>query len=100
GRCRRAATRVFGAATRNRDVDNRSGARTRARNRRGDSAMQSTMMDVPLSLNHLLERAGQIFPRNTIVSRLPDKSLRTHTYGEYHRRTRALASALQHLGLQ
>ena len=62
--------------------------------------MQSTMMDVPLSLNHLLERAGHIFPRNTIVSRLPDKSLRTHTYGEYYRRTRALASALVGLGLK
>jgi fatty-acyl-CoA synthase len=62
--------------------------------------MQTTMMDVPLSLNHLLDRAGHIFPRNTIVSRLPDKSLRTHTYGEYHRRTRALGSALQRLGLK
>jgi fatty-acyl-CoA synthase len=62
--------------------------------------MQTTMMSVPLSLNHFLERAGTIFARNTIVSRLPDKSLRTQTYGEYHRRTRALASALQKLGLR
>ena len=62
--------------------------------------MQSTMMDVPLSLNHLLDRAGSIFARNEIVSRLPDKSLRRHTYGQYHRRTRALASALQRLGLK
>jgi fatty-acyl-CoA synthase len=62
--------------------------------------IQSTMMQMPLSLNHLLERAGRLFPRNTIVSRLPDKTLRTHSYGEYHRRTRALASALQQLGLK
>ena len=62
--------------------------------------IQSTMMKVPLSLNHLLERAGHLFARNTIVSRLPDKSLRTHTYGEYHRRTRALASALQRMGVK
>ena len=62
--------------------------------------MQTTMMNVPLSLNHLLDRAGQIFPTGQIVSRLPDKSLRRHTYGEYHRRTRALASALQGLGLK
>ncbi|HET7792893.1 MAG TPA: long-chain fatty acid--CoA ligase [Rhizobacter sp.] len=61
--------------------------------------MRSTMMDTPLSLNHLLERAGTIFGGNHIVSRLPDKSLRRHTYAEYHRRTRALASALQQLGL-
>jgi fatty-acyl-CoA synthase len=62
--------------------------------------MQATMMDVPLSLNSLLERAGTLFAGNTIVSRLPDKSLRTHTYGEFHRRTRAFASALQQLGLR
>ena len=62
--------------------------------------MQSTMMNTPLSLNHLLERAGQLFHRNEIVSRLPDKSLRRHSYGEFYRRTRALASALQKLGLR
>jgi fatty-acyl-CoA synthase len=58
------------------------------------------MMAAPLSLNHLLERAGRLFHRNEIVSRLPDKSLRRHTYGEFHRRTRALAAALQQMGLQ
>jgi fatty-acyl-CoA synthase len=62
--------------------------------------MQTTMMNVPLSLNHLLERAGHLFAGNTVVSRLPDKSLRTQTYGEIYRRTRALASALQRLGLK
>ncbi len=62
--------------------------------------MRSTMMDVPLSLNHLLDRAGALFANNQIVSRLPDKSLRMHTYGEYHRRTRKLAAALQALGLE
>jgi len=61
--------------------------------------MQTTMMNVPLSLNHLLERAGRLFHRNQVVSRLPDKSLRHHTYGEFYRRTRALAAALQRLGL-
>ncbi len=64
-----------------------------------EAKMKSTMMDVPLSLNHLLDRAGTIFGGNTIVSRLPDKSLVTHTYAQYHRRTRALASALRSLGL-
>ena len=61
--------------------------------------MQSTMMARPLSLNDILERAGQLFAGSQIVSRLPDKSLRTHSYGQYHRRARALASALQQLGL-
>jgi fatty-acyl-CoA synthase len=62
--------------------------------------MQTTMMDVPLSLNHLLDRAATIFPKSEIVSRLPDKSLRRHSYAQWHRRTRALASALQALGLK
>ncbi|HNW61355.1 MAG TPA: long-chain-fatty-acid--CoA ligase [Piscinibacter sp.] len=62
--------------------------------------MRSTMMDVPLSLNHLLDRAGHIFGGGTIVSRLPDKTLRRHSYAEYHRRTRALAAALTALGLE
>ena len=62
--------------------------------------MQATMMNVPLSINHFLDRAGTIFKRNPIVSRLPDKSLRTHTYGQWHQRTLQLASALQRAGLQ
>ena len=62
--------------------------------------MHATMMNVPLSLNHLLDRAGHLFPDNLVVSRLPDKTLRTHNYAQIHRRTRALASALQKLGLK
>lgn len=62
--------------------------------------MQSTMMDVGLSLNGLLARAGQTFAAQEIVSRLPDKSLRRHSYAQWHRRTRALASALQRLSLK
>ena len=62
--------------------------------------MHATMMDVPLSLNDVLERARTIFARSEIVSRLPDKSLRTHSYAEYGERTRALASALLKLGLK
>ena len=62
--------------------------------------MHATMMDVALSLNDVLERARTIFARSEIVSRLPDKSLRTHSYAEYGERTRALASALLKLGLR
>ena len=62
--------------------------------------MQSTMMNVPLSLNHLLERAGRLFAGNEIVSRLPDKSLRRHSFGQYYRRTRSLAAALRTLGIK
>jgi fatty-acyl-CoA synthase len=63
--------------------------------------IRSTMMNVPLSLNHLLERAGHLFPSNEIVSRLPDKSLVRHTYGQFYGRTRQLAQAMARaLGLE
>jgi fatty-acyl-CoA synthase len=62
--------------------------------------MHTTMMRVPLSLNGLLERAGQLFAGSQIVSRLPDKSLRYHTYAQWYHRTRALAAALRRMGLR
>ncbi len=62
--------------------------------------MQTTMMTTPLSLNHLLERAGTLFPQSEIVSRLPDKSLKRHSYEQFYQRTRAFAAALKGLGLQ
>jgi len=62
--------------------------------------MQSTMMRTPLSLNHFLERAGKLFGETEIVSRLPDKSLRRHTYAQYYTRTRRLAAALLAAGLK
>lgn len=64
------------------------------------AAMRSTMMKVPLSLNHFLERAGTLFRGTEVVSRLPDKSLRRQTYGEFYVRTRGLAAALRALGLR
>lgn len=62
--------------------------------------MLGTMMDYPLTLIHILERAGKLFPRSEIVSRLPDRSLRRGTYADFYRRTRALAEALQQAGLE
>jgi fatty-acyl-CoA synthase len=53
-----------------------------------------------LSLNQLLERAGKLFPQSQIVSRLPDKSLVRHSFADFHRRARQLASALRAAGLQ
>jgi len=58
------------------------------------------MMDFPLTLPHLLERASKLFAREEIVTRLPDKSLHRYTYGDFYRRSRALAKALQQAGLQ
>lgn len=60
----------------------------------------STMMDDELSLNLLLERAGRLFGSSALVSRRPDKSLVRHTYAQWYQRTRALAAALQGLGVR
>ena len=62
--------------------------------------MQTTMMSYPLTLPHLLERAGRYFANSEIVSRLPDRSLHRTTYGDFYRRARALAAALTGLGLK
>ena len=62
--------------------------------------MVATMMNTQLSLNHLIERAGTLFADTEIVSQMPDKSLRRHTYADLLRRSRALAKALVDAGLQ
>jgi fatty-acyl-CoA synthase len=59
----------------------------------------STMMDFPLTLSHVLDRAGRLFGASEIVSRLPDKSLHRYAYRDFHRRALALGGALQRLGL-
>ena len=56
--------------------------------------MQNTMMDFPLTLAHILKRAGQLFGNTEIVSRLPDKSLHRYRYRDFHRRALALGGAL------
>src|SRR6266404_6614457 len=61
--------------------------------------MQGNMMPYPLTLNHLLERAGRLFPRTEIVTRAADRSVHRYAYGDFYRRARALAQALQRAGL-
>jgi fatty-acyl-CoA synthase len=62
--------------------------------------MRGTMMDFPLTLPTLLDRAGQLFARVEIMSRRPDRSITRTNYRELYRRARRLASALTTLGLQ
>ncbi|HEX5805556.1 MAG TPA: AMP-binding protein, partial [Macromonas sp.] len=57
--------------------------------------MQSTMMQVPLSLSTLLDRAGRYFGHKQVLSRMPDKSLQPRSYSDVYRRTRQLAQALR-----
>lgn len=62
--------------------------------------MKSTMMRTPLNLSHFLERAGKLFGKQEIVSRMPDKSLHRYSYADFYRRARSLAEALTRAGLQ
>jgi fatty-acyl-CoA synthase len=62
--------------------------------------MDGLMMQVPLTLVHLFDRARKYFAANEIVSRRPDKTIQRSTYGEFHRRTQKLANALTRLGVK
>jgi fatty-acyl-CoA synthase len=62
--------------------------------------MNGLMMNFPLTLVHILERAGQLHRTQEIVSRLPDESIARTTWGEVHRRVHKLANALQRLGVK
>ncbi len=58
------------------------------------------MDDYQLTLPYLLERCQTFFPKNEIVSRMPDGSIHRYTYGEYAARTKQLANALKRLGVE
>jgi fatty-acyl-CoA synthase len=62
--------------------------------------MQHTMMDWPLTLTTILNRAARPFTATEIVSSLPDGSLRRMFYGDLHERALALAAALRRAGLR
>ena len=62
--------------------------------------MRGLMMDSPLTIPALLERAGGIFGNTEIVTRRPDRSLGRSTWGDLRRRSRQLANALCGLGLR
>jgi fatty-acyl-CoA synthase len=59
-----------------------------------------TMMDYPLTLTALLERAGRYAANVEIVSRLPNHSLHRYTWGQLHQRALRLAECLHSIGLK
>ena len=59
-----------------------------------------TMMDYPLTLAALLERAGRYAANVEIVSRLPNRSLHRYTWGQLHQRALRLAECLHSIGLK
>src|SRR5215467_2861104 len=62
--------------------------------------MRGTMMDFPLTLKTILERAERQFRKVEIVSRRPDRSETRTNYCVFARRARQLAGALTKLGLE
>jgi fatty-acyl-CoA synthase len=62
--------------------------------------MNGLMMDMQLTVPMLLRRSETYFGDKEIVTRMPDRSFHRTTYAESGRRARALAVALQQLGLE
>jgi fatty-acyl-CoA synthase len=62
-------------------------------------SMLGTMMDFPLTLVPILERAGKLYGQVEIVSRRPDRTIARTNYGAIYRRARRLARALELAGL-
>jgi fatty-acyl-CoA synthase len=62
--------------------------------------MNGLMMDMQLTLPMLLRRSETYYGDKELVTRMPDRSFHRSTYAESGRRARALAVALQQLGLE
>src|ERR1700680_300519 len=63
-------------------------------------SMRGLMIDFPLTVAALLERAGNLFGNVEIVTRQPDRRLARSPWGDLYRRSRRLANALSGLGLR
>ncbi|MGH9746023.1 MAG: long-chain fatty acid--CoA ligase [Candidatus Acidiferrales bacterium] len=61
--------------------------------------MLGTMMNFPLTLVPILERAGKLYGQIEVVSRRPDRSIARTTYGAVYKRARRLARALELAGI-
>ncbi len=62
--------------------------------------MNGLMMDFPLTLVHVLERAGRMHRATEVVSRQPDERVSRTTWGGLHGRIHKLANALLRLGVK
>ena len=62
--------------------------------------MDGLMMDFPLTLVHLLERAGQLHRGQEVVSRQPDESVTRTTWADLYPRIHKFANALGRLGVK
>lgn len=57
------------------------------------------MMDYPLTVPYLLDRAARYFPGVEVVSRRPDRSIARSSYAEVRSRAHQLAGGLARLGV-
>jgi fatty-acyl-CoA synthase len=62
--------------------------------------MHGLMMNFPLTIAPILERAGSAFRGVEIISRNPDRTVSRSTWGDLYGRSRRLANALAGLGLR
>src|SRR5436309_2658417 len=62
--------------------------------------MQGLMMNYPLTLTPLFERAGKLFATKEIASKMVDGSMHRYTYADMYSRAHRLAHALHRLGIQ
>jgi len=61
--------------------------------------MRATMMDFPLTLEHVAARAERLFADRAVVSRRPDRTLARTRYADLFERARRLARGLAAAGL-
>lgn len=62
--------------------------------------MNGLMMRYPLTIDKLLKRARDVYPRQEIVSRMVDKSVHRYTFADMYQRTVKLMNALRALGIK
>src|SRR5947209_3007941 len=61
--------------------------------------MQGLMMDSPLTLAPLLERAARLFPKKAILTKT-DAGMHRYTYADFHGRVHRLAWTLERMGMK
>src|SRR5712692_10268615 len=61
--------------------------------------MQGLMMNTPLTLAPLLERAARLFPKKEIASRV-ETGMHRYTYPDFHARVHRLAWTLERMGVK
>ena len=62
--------------------------------------MKGLMMDYPLTIDRILERANRVYPHKSVRTKEPDGSMHHYTYGHLYRRVKRLGNVLDHLGVR